>query len=94
MSEEFKSPYPWKEDSQKKGGYTIPGCYWPFDAQEREVKKEADGVWRMEKTPSDRLQVRVVIEITGKLRRADLDRFTQAMSKTVSFEFEDGGGGM
>ena len=58
------------------------------------VLEGPDGVERLEKLPDDRLSVKVVIEIQGKLRRADLDRFTQSMSKTVSFEFEDGGNGI
>ena len=58
------------------------------------VLEGPDGVERLEKLPEDRLSVKVIIEIQGKLRRADLDRFTQSMSKTVSFEFEDGGNGV
>ncbi len=58
------------------------------------VLEGPDGVERLEKLPDDRLSVKVIIEIQGKLRRADLDRFTQSMSKTVSFEFEDGGNGI
>lgn len=57
------------------------------------ILKGPDNVPRIEKLPDDQMKVRVIIEITGNLRRADLDRFTQSMSKTVAFEFEDGGGG-
>jgi len=65
-----------------------------YDDVARRVLKGPDGVQRLEKTPHDRLSVKVVIEISGKLRRADLDRFAQSMSKAVSLEFEDGGNGM
>jgi hypothetical protein len=68
----------------------IEGTYW--DKKPRVLQGD-DGVQRLEKLSSDRLQVRVTIEISGALRRADLDRFAQTMSKTVAFEFEDGGNG-
>ncbi len=61
---------------------------------EARVLRGPDGVQRLEKLPDDRLSVKMIIEIQGRLRRADLDRFTQSMSKTVSFEFEDGGNGI
>jgi hypothetical protein len=64
-----------------------------FDKEIRIARKHPDNVWRLDKSPSARLNVRMTIEISGKLRRADLDRFAQAMSKTISFEFEDGGNG-
>ncbi|MBI4537629.1 MAG: hypothetical protein HY712_06700 [candidate division NC10 bacterium] len=67
--------------------------YYGDDVKPR-VLRGADGIDRLEKTPHDRLSVKVTIEISGKLRRADLDRFAQSMSKTVSFEFEDGGNGV
>jgi len=57
------------------------------------ILRGPDKIRRTEKLPDDQMNVRVIIEITGNLRRADLDRFTQSMSKTVAFEFEDGGGG-
>jgi hypothetical protein len=57
------------------------------------ILRGPDNIRRIEKLPDDQLNVRVIIEITGNLRRADLDRFAQSMSKTVAFEFEDGGGG-
>src|SRR5574342_270346 len=57
------------------------------------ILRGPDNIRRTEKLPDDQLNVRVIIEITGKLRRVDLDRFSQSMSKTVAFEFEDGGGG-
>ncbi len=64
-----------------------------FDRVQRFARIHPDKVWRMDKDPSDRLRVRMTLEITGILRRADLDRFAQAMTKTAAFEFEDGGGG-
>ena len=64
-----------------------------FDRVQRVARIHGDNVWRMDKDPSDRLRVRMTLEITGILRRADLDRFAQAMTKTAAFEFEDGGGG-
>ncbi len=77
------------EEAVKEFDHT-PGT---FDKVKRIARKHPDSVWRLDKDPSDRLNVRMTIEISGKLRRADLDRFTQAMSKTISFEFEDGGNG-
>ncbi len=80
-------------NSKYKAGneeHTIEG----FTKGGNALLRGTDGVLRMEKMQDDRLNVRVVIEFTGNLRRADIDRFTQAMSKTVAFEFENGGGGM
>ncbi len=61
-----------------------------FDDVQRRSIKHADKVWRLVKDPSDRLNVKMTIEITGSIRRADIDRFAQAMAKTAAFEFEDG----
>ncbi len=63
-----------------------------YDDVQRKSIKHADNVWRLVKDPSDRLNVKMTIEITGSIRRGDLDRFTQAMAKTAAFEFEDGCG--
>jgi len=67
-----------------------PGRCW---SENPRVLKGPDGVQRLEKLASDRLQVRITIELSGAIRRADLDRFAQTMSKTVAFEFENGGNG-
>jgi len=87
-------------DKIKKGGveYTVKKKMGAKPEHNRTaealVLEGPDGVERLEKRPDDRLSVKVVIELQGKLRRADLDRFTQSMSKTVTFEFEDGGNGI
>ncbi|HSB69439.1 MAG TPA: hypothetical protein VLT62_08920 [Candidatus Methylomirabilis sp.] len=65
-----------------------------YDDIQRKVFESAhDRIQRLEKTASDRMSVRVVIEFTGKIRRGDLDRFAQMITKTASLEFEDGGNG-
>jgi hypothetical protein len=68
----------------------IKGTHWNKTPK---VLEGPDGVQRLEKLPSDRLQVRITIELSGAIRRADLDRFAQTMSKSVAFEFENGGNG-
>ena len=68
----------------------LEGTHWD---KKPLVLEGPDGVQRLEKLPSDRLQVRITIEISGAIRRADLDRFAQTMSKSVAFEFENGGNG-
>ena len=73
----------------KNGNHEIHG----FTRGGNKILRGPDNILRTEKLPDDQMNVRVIIEITGNLRRADLDRFTQSMSKTVAFEFEDGGGG-
>lgn len=65
-----------------------------YDQVPRPVYKHPDNVCRLVKTPSDRLEVTITMQIKGRIRRADLDRFTQTMGKTAAFEFEDGGNGM
>jgi hypothetical protein len=60
-----------------------------------EVRKpiDDDPLGRYMKLPEDRLEVTITIQIKGKLRRADIDRFTQSMGKTAALEFENGGNG-
>lgn len=65
-----------------------------YDGVRRAVYMHDDHVARLVKTPSDRLEVTITVQIKGKIRRADLDRFTQTMGKTAAFEFENGGGGV
>lgn len=64
-----------------------------FDPEPRIARLGPDKVWRLDKHSSDRLKVRFTVEITGNLRRADLERFAQALGATAALEFEDGGGG-
>lgn len=80
-----------KGSSYKKDG--VEHTVEDFSKNGNLILKGPDNIRRTEKLPDDQLNVRVIIEITGSLRRVDLDRFTQSMSKTVAFEFEDGGGG-
>ena len=52
-----------------------------------------DPLGRFMKLPDDRLEVTITIQIKGKLRRADLDRFTQSIGKNAALEFENGSNG-
>ena len=62
-------------------------------AAPKRIPIPGDPLGRFMKLPEDRLEVTITIQIKGKLRRADLDRFTQSIGKNAALEFENGSNG-
>ncbi len=47
----------------------------------------------MPKKPKERLDVKVTVEITGKMPKGEVEQFLASLSSVINNQFENGGNG-